>query len=63
MDNAIVANELRSIVDELDRVRRGLMYDAPRRTTFEWASKAKVNAEELLVKIEQENRTFRDAAE
>lgn len=63
MSNEHIAADLRNIIDELDRVRRGLMVDAPRRATFVWADKAKANAERLLSQIDDDEREFREAAE
>lgn len=58
-----ISNELRAIIAELDHVRRGLMEDAPRRATFEWASRAKADAERLLTSVERDSGEFRQAAE
>lgn len=58
-----ISHELRSIIIELEHVRRGLMNDGPRRATFEWANRAKTDAEQLLAVIERDVGAFVQAAE
>lgn len=63
MDNAAIEDGLRALIGELDQVRRGLMADEPRSENYRRAVKAKLRAEELLAQLEQNDQTFRMAAE
>jgi len=63
MTNSEIVDGLRAIIVELDHVRRGIMEDAPRRATFEWANRALIDAKRLLANLESEVGEFRQAAE
>jgi hypothetical protein len=63
MERDEIAEQLGSVVAQLDAIRLSIMADEPRRRTYLQAVKAQHDAENLLSQVRVEKSYFRFAAE